>query len=492
MAANTKKAQLDLQTRLMETLRELGGQTHGDDMIVYHPGRQILVPEGMELLTLHKVVQKKIQDEEQDYAIGREFHYRPHDGFRAVRNVLRDHFGWATGMAVKSFFGTKPPELITIDVGVGETEQVPSGWIELPMFEGGKIHLGASSHAEYGIVFSVHAQCKKKFEGAVAGLFKLIQRYLETDSIYRGKAITASENPEFIDVTGIDPEDVIYTHEVMRKLKTYVWANIWYPQQLRDIGELGKRLTILFGDYGVGKTLAAYLTAWYCLQAYDNDPIGFIIVRPGQDDWVYAMQMAKLYGRCIIFIEDIDTIIDTTDQRQISMVLDQLDGLRAKGSDVSMIFTTNHIDKIHKGVLRPGRTDGVIEVGSMDEDGVARYARRVIGDNLSADYDSKAVFHAVREYTPAYVREVFSRAKRTSMVNHDGVMGEITTQDLVDAADDLRPQLALMQAAPELQERSGIDGALNGLISAVVNRKLETSYLVNEDGDWMYAIRTDG
>ena len=380
--------------------------------------------------------------------------------------------------------------MVTIDVGVGETEQVPQGWIELTQFEGGRIHLGSTSHAEFGAVFQVHVDVKKKFEGNIAGLFKLIQQYLETDSIYRGKAITASENPEFVDVSNIDPEDVIYTHEVMRKLKTYVWANIWYPDQLRAIGELVKRLTIVHGDYGVGKTLVAYLTAYYCMLVYATHPITFIIVRPGQDNWVYAMQMAKLYGRSIIFIEDIDTIIDTTSPKQISMVLDQLDGLRAKGSDVSMIFTTNHIDKIHKGVLRPGRTDGEIEIGGMDEDGVVRFARRMIGDALTPDLDGPAFFKACEGYTPAYVREVFSRAKRTSLVNHEGELGHvIETQDLIDAANDLRPQLERMNDAPELTTRIGLDDAFQTMIEAAVCDQLNSAWLADDDGDWQYGIR---
>ena len=206
------------------------------------------------------------------------------------------------------------------------------------------------------------------------------------------------------------------------------------------------------------------------------------------------MQMAKLYGRCIIFIEDIDTIIDTTDPKQISMVLDQLDGLRAKGSDVSMIFTTNHIDKIHKGVLRPGRTDGVIEIGSMDQDGVARFARRVIGDSVGQRHRFRRPCSTRCEgYTPAYVREVFSRAKRTQHGQprrRDGRRS--TTQDLVDAANDLRPQLGLMQAAPELQERSGVDGELVRLMRStvrqVVESKLDGASIRDDDGDQMYYI----
>jgi transitional endoplasmic reticulum ATPase len=38
-------------------------------------------------------------------------------------------------------------------------------------------------------------------------------------------------------------------------------------------------------------------------------------------------------------------------------------------------MTTNHKDEIHKGMLRPGRLDAIIEIGAMDRPGVEKLAR---------------------------------------------------------------------------------------------------------------------
>ena len=196
MAANTKAAQAENNRKLMETLRELGGQIHGDDTIVHHDGKQIMIPKGMELLTLHKVVA------EEDPGRGAGLHDRSRPsttalttGSRAVRNVLRDHFGWATGMATQvPSSGPIHRELVTIDVGVGRDRAGAYGdGSSCPPFEGGKIHLGADR------IIPSTARCSRSMSQVQEEVRGQDRRTVQadpantsqTDSIYRGKAITA-------------------------------------------------------------------------------------------------------------------------------------------------------------------------------------------------------------------------------------------------------------------------------------------------------------
>ncbi|HEX5016667.1 MAG TPA: AAA family ATPase [Actinomycetes bacterium] len=476
MAASTKELQSKAIERLMTTLREIGGEIHGDDTIARHASPRIVLPEEMEYETAVSVIQKKQRDEEQAYEISRSYNYRPYDGARAVAAVLKDHFGWTVGMPVKTLFGTNPPQLIDIDVDVDKREQIPWGRLQLVHFRDGYIDLGAERHKDFGLIFKVSAMVRRKYRGEIEGVFKLIEEYLRADSIYRGKVITASETPEFIDVSQIDFDDVVYTQQVMEDLETFVWANIDYPQKLRDMGQLGKRVTIVYGTYGVGKTLAAYLTGKRCLMQrtkVNGEYVTCIICRPGIDNWQYAMQIAGLYGRAVIIIEDADLLVDPHNALNISAMLEQFDGLVTKGRDITLVMTTNHIDKIHKGMLRPGRIDGVIEIGFMDEDGVERLAKRVLGDLLEDDINWHTVFVAMDGYTPAYVREVLDRSLRRNIVRNRGELSKISEHDLVGAANNLRPQLALMEGAPEAKERSGIDGALRAIVDSAVNEAVE-------------------
>lgn len=476
MAVATKEAQSKAVERLMATLREIGGEIHGDDTIARHTSPKIVLPEEMEYETAISVITKKQKDEEQAYEISRSYNYRPYDGARAVAAVLKDHFGWTVGMPVRTLFGTNPPQLVDIDVDVDKREQIPWGRLQLVHFRDGYIDLGAERHKDYGLIFKVSAMVRRKYRAEIEGVFRLIEEYLRADSIYRGKVITASETPEFIDVSQIDFDDVIYTQQVMEDLETFIWANIDYPQKLRDMGQLGKRVTIVYGTYGVGKTLAAYLTGKRCLiqrEKVNGEYVTCIICRPGIDNWQYAMQIAGLYGRAVIIIEDADLLVDPHNAQNISAMLEQFDGLVTKGRDITLVMTTNHIDKIHKGMLRPGRIDGVIEIGFMDEDGVERLAKRVLGDLLEADINWHNVFESMAGYTPAYVREVLDRSLRRNIVRNKGELSKISEHDLVGAANNLRPQLALMEGAPEAKERIGLDGAFRGLVDQAVNEAVE-------------------
>ena len=207
------------------------------------------------------------------------------------------------------------------------------------------------------------------------------------------------------------------------------------------------------------------------------------MVRPGIDNWMYAIQMAKLYGRCVIFIEDADLLAPSDNPEGIQVLLDQLDGLMVKGLDISMVFTTNHITRIQKGVLRPGRTDGLIEIGAMDRAGVEKLARRVIGDSLNTDdcnFDD--VFVAIDGFMPAFVKEVFDRAIRRNLVRNKGTLTSINGHDLIGAANNLRPQLVMMQGAPEYTKREGVDGALWSLIKSAANSAADDAVESRMDG----------
>lgn len=495
--AATREAQSKAVEKMMASLRELGGEIHGDETIARHASPKIVLPEEMEYETAVSVIQKKQRDEDQPYEISRTYNYRPHDGARAVAAVLRDHFGWTVGMPTKTLFGSNPPKLIDVQIDVDQREQVPWGQLQLVHFRDGFLSMGVTTHKDFGQIFALAATVRRKYRAEIEGVFKLVEEYLKADSIYRGKVITASETPEFIDVSHIDFEDVVYTDQVMEDLETFVWANIDYPQKLRDMGQLGKRVTIAYGTYGVGKTLAAYLTGKRCLMQRERpggEAVTCIICRPGIDSWIYALQIAALYGRSVIIIEDADLLVDPTNPQNISAMLEQFDGLVTKGRDITLMMTTNHIDKIHKGMLRPGRIDGVIEIGNMDEAGVERLAKRVLGDLLDDVIDWHNVFVAMDGYTPAYVREVLDRSLRRNIVRNRGELTEISEHDLVGAANNLRPQLALMHGAPEVRERAGIDGALSGLIEARVGEAIDNRLngAILEFDDYHGVLQTNG
>src|SRR4029077_18616774 len=100
---------------------------------------------------------------------------------------------------------------------------------------------------------------------------------------------------------------------------------------------------------------------------------------PGRDSLQTVLQTARMYQPAVVFFEDLDEISDPShDGDNVTQLLDTFDGITAKGTEILAILTTNHPERIHKGMLRPGRLDAVIHIGELDANGVGRMIRALV------------------------------------------------------------------------------------------------------------------
>src|SRR5262249_45104075 len=131
-----------------------------------------------------------------------------------------------------------------------------------------------------------------------------------------------------------------------------------------------------------------------------------------------------------------------------SKLLDALDNVQNKGAEVLCGFTTNFKDVLEKGVLRPGRIDAVIHIGELDAEAQQRLIRAIVPEAmLAANIDWARVTAAFGDFLPSFGVEAVNRAIRYALVRGGGNPAPLSTQDLVDAAEDLRPQLQLLNDA---------------------------------------------
>jgi transitional endoplasmic reticulum ATPase len=176
------------------------------------------------------------------------------------------------------------------------------------------------------------------------------------------------------------------------------------------------------------------------------------------------MQTARLYQPACVFFEDMDVVADpgTAEGDDITRLLDLFDGLTAKSTEIQVILTTNHVEKIHKGMTRPGRLDAIIEIGSLDGAGIEKLIKAVVPhDQLSDNIDWDKVVAAmsdsdgVPDFVPAFVKEAADRTRRYAIARTGGDTSdlELTTDDFVHAATGLRPHLDLMHGAKDMVER---------------------------------------
>jgi len=191
----TKKTEQEvLEETVMAELARLGGQRVTDDSIVQE-GTRLVLPATMTPHDAVDFLHQYIEAQETPHTFTKTFRFRPLDGAAAFERALRRVFGNSgIGRPTWTFFGKIPPALISVDVGLHESIQVPQGEIEVPSFEG-TIELGQTRHRELGHLFQITITCPRKYKANVEGLFKVIEEELHARSIYKGKAIDGQTVP---------------------------------------------------------------------------------------------------------------------------------------------------------------------------------------------------------------------------------------------------------------------------------------------------------
>jgi len=448
----------------------------------------------------------------------RTFRYRPYDGAYAVHRVLKDRFGYVQSKGSRS----NPPQEVSISIGwtagppdekgrptrIEQKVNVPFGSnMVLPGLEGGVLSVGATKD---GKMCHLVAQHKRKYEDGVVGFFDDIQKFLDEHSIYRGKAFDGKGG--FIDTDLIEPEKFVFTEQVWEEAEAFIFSVMRDRDLLSEEDIAGKRAVLLAGEFGGGKTGMGKIAA---LVAVRN---GWSALMSAPGDSPFEMiQLAQMYAPCLIFGEDIETVVDLRNDRAVSQLLDTIDGADAKDHEVLAVYTTNYLDKIPAGMFRPGRFHRVIEIGAMDRPGVEKLTRLICGEGLADDVDFDVVYAATEGYMPAFVREGIEGAVRFSIAKHRRrvATGDITTERLVFSLNSLRTQhrmlLAAMEHKPELppldQSMREIVGEMvqdisveadidydiiSGAVNDVVENRMNGARLIHiESGDERFEINTN-
>ena len=444
-----------------------GGKKITGDEVEFHDDPKIVLPRDMTYGKAYKILERLEEEAEMPTSFDRRFRYRSDDGAYATLMVIKERYGMLLGKMTHSFFGTQPAETRNIAIGVGQTMQVPWGRIEIPIFENLELVLcDQHKDRDYGKIFEIHCRGPRKYKDEIEAFFDAIEDYLKNNSIYRGRAIVGSDEPEFLDLANFDAKQIVFSDEVTAILEGTVWAPLKYTEAMRREGVPLKRANLLYGPYGCGKTSVGQLTAEIAVA----NGWTFISAKPGRDNVQDVLRTARLYQPAVVFVEDIDVQSQSADVDEVSKLLDAFDGITAKGGELMVLMTTNHIERIHKGMLRPGRLDAVVEIASLDRNGTERLIKAVIPENkrsLEIDYDE--VFASMEGFFPAFIREAITRAVTFALNRLEGSPEyTIDTPDLVYAATSLHTQLAALHDAGEGEKPPTLDTALADAVKMAV------------------------
>lgn len=341
--------------------------------------------------------------------------FLPFEGALALSNVLGrlEQRPRKVSYTVKTPFGTTdvPFQMIPVAFRNGDYFEIPWGQYDL---EEGDIRCGVGDDDDMPCFMITGFGFKDK------SLWNRIieETKKEVVTIYKGRALRMKFThhgdvmvPEELNLS--KKGTLIFNPEVEEALETSLFLPIENAQMCRDLNIPLKRGILLEGPYGMGKSLAANVTAHKALE----NGFTFLIV-PDASMVGAAFKFAKRLAPAVVFVEDIDEFLKRS-RDDINSFLNTLDGIDSKDNEVITVYSTNYIETIDRALLRPGRVDALISLDAPRKETVQR-----ILNLYGASYAPKASEHLAGA-SPALIREVVERAKLLAMKRKQAISDDL-------------------------------------------------------------------
>lgn len=421
-----------------------------NDVDIVREGTKMVLPPKMPYNDAIKWLERKRDADETEIGIHHELKCSPMDGAVAFHRAICEKYGFSDLTPTPGFFGSSPPTMVGVPTSVDTSMQVPLGRVIIPGIDG---YLEAGCGDES---FLIRGKTRRKHEADVLELVHLTKKFQREQSIYKGKAVKVCwewnrngdgyhpirNAPKFIPLSGTREDDLIFGKEVENALKIGLFTPIEQAAACRQFQVPLKRGVLLYGPFGTGKTLTANVTA---LKAVRNN-FTFIYLNSVLD-LKEGLQFAQQYAPAVVFCEDIDRAMAGDRSMSMDDVLNILDGVDTKGSEIITVFTTNAVEKINPAVLRMGRLDTLVHVKRPDAEAAQRLVLKYARGLLASDVDLTKVGEVLKNKIPAFIRETTERAKiaAISRLNGGDILGQVLESDLLEAASAMEPHAAMLE-----------------------------------------------
>lgn len=443
-------------------------------MFVDQPDKPyISLPKEMTFKTAREWLTKMENEENKTFVFQYQFKgWFPLDAMWATYRALAEMHGFVHVGDMPGFWRNEPPTMVTIETAYRKKQQIPWGAIEVNSFSAPFI---PSITLVQGVpTLQFDAQIRNKEREQADKLMKKAEEFLEKESIYRGRAIEAdfevvspmnfkfdpTKAPTFWDTTGTKVEDIILPDEVQDLVQTSLWTPIEKSQLCRVHKIPLRRGILLAGKYGVGKTLAARITAKLC----EENGWTYLYLKK-LEQLPQALKFAKKYEPCVVFAEDVNRVASGERTQAMDDLFNLIDGVDRKNDEVMVVFTTNELEKIHAGMLRPGRIDSVITVTPPDSK-AAQQLMRLYGQTLiDPNEDLSTAGELLAGQIPALIRETVERSKLAAIKDaKPGQPLRVSGDHLVTAAKQMLLHAKLLEEPeapkPDLQVLGEAFGAV--------------------------------
>jgi transitional endoplasmic reticulum ATPase len=264
-----------------------------------------------------------------------------------------------------------------------------------------------------------------------------------------------------VQVPNVGWDDIGGLGEAQAKLKEGVELPLRNPEAFRRLGIRPAKGFLLYGPPGTGKTLLAKAVA---KEAEAN----FISVKSSDllSKWYgeSEQQLSRLFARarqvapCVIFIDEIDSLVPARGSggnggepqvttRVVNTILAEMDGMEEMQSIV-VIGATNRPALVDPALLRPGRLDELVYVGTPDEAGREHILKiHTARMPMAKDVDLAKIAAQTERYTGADLEDVVRRAGLVAIRNRGEDAKTVKAEDFAAALVDSRATVT-----PEMEE----------------------------------------
>lgn len=253
-----------------------------------------------------------------------------------------------------------------------------------------------------------------------------------------------------VQVPNVGWDDIGGAGEATDKLREGIELPLKNPEAFRRLGIRPAKGFLLYGPPGTGKTLLAKAVA---KEAEAN----FISMKSSDllSKWYgeSEQQIARLFARaravapCVVFIDEIDSLVPARGSGQgepqvtgrvVNTILAEMDGLEELQS-VVVIGATNRPTLVDPALLRPGRFDELVYVGTPDKAG----REHILGIHtakmpLAKDVDLALLSGKTERFTGADLEDLVRRAGLSALRRLGGDVTEVAAQDFEAALEDSR------------------------------------------------------
>lgn len=480
-----KKVETEGVSELTKKLEKALAEQYRTQQGVIRDGKKLIIPEYMTYEDAAKAILQYQSEQEEEVQSILEVFEHPYNALYAFHQGMSATFGKIiSASSTFSFFGmtqTIPGRSITIPISEDEKDSltVPLGEAQIPGLPI-KLKIVAANPHDYdparGPGSAIYFTYKRKYTPLVKDIEAKTLEFAKHNSIFKGKAI--DDSYKFINLNQFDPSKVVYSAHTQRQLDANVFSLITHTEEARLAGIGLKKGILLSGGYGTGKTLTALKSALLCRQ----NGWTFIQCKNGANIG-NSITLAQKLQPAMVFCEDIDSATGTDERTtEVNEILNTIDGMLSKDSEVMVILTTNHIERINRAMLRPGRLDAIIEMKPFDPEAIVKFifanAKDKAGESLiDGELDGQALHVAASEYPPAFITEAINKAKAyaiTRSLEHGYASALIGNDDIHEALVELRPQFEMMQSSFQ-KEPPKIEAAFSRLIKEALEEEFQNT-----------------